>query len=79
MQIAANAKSLARRVASDETSTRLAGLTMVSLFPAFFWTALIGGIGSATGHSPSGTALMTIATAIAIFCAAVGQLLSSRN
>jgi hypothetical protein len=79
MQIAANAKSLARRVASDETSTRLVGLMMVSLFPALFWTALIGGIGSAAGQSPSAASLMTIGTAIAVFCAAVGQMLSNRN
>ena len=79
MQIAANAKSLARRVASDETSARLTGLMIVSLFPAFFWTALIGGIGSAAGHSPGAVSLMTIGAAIAVFCAAVGQLLSSRN
>ncbi len=79
MQIAANAKSRARRVAHDDTSARLAGLMIVSLFPAFFWTALIGGIGSAVGHSPSAVSLMTIGTAIAVFCAAVGQMLSNRN
>jgi hypothetical protein len=79
MQIAANAKSLARRLANDETSSRLAGLMIVSLFPAFFWTTLVGGIGTATGHSPSAMSLMTIGAAIAVFCAAVGQLLSSRN
>jgi hypothetical protein len=51
----------------------------VSLFPALFWTALIAGIGSAVGHSPSAVSLMTIGTAIAVFCAGVGQMLLNRN
>jgi hypothetical protein len=79
MQIAANAKSVARREAQDEASYRFAGLLIVSLFPALFWTALIAGIGSAVGHSPSAVSLMTIGTAIAVFCAGVGQMLFSRN
>jgi hypothetical protein len=78
MQIAANAKA-ARHAAHDEATHQFAGLLIVSLFPAFFWTALIAGIGSAVGQSPSAASLMTIGTAIAVFCAAVGQLLSSRN
>ena len=79
MQIAANAKSVARREEQDEASYRFAGLLIVSLFPALFWTALIAGIGSAVGHSPSAVSLMTIGTAIAVFCAGVGQMLFSRN
>jgi hypothetical protein len=79
MQIAANAKSVARREAQDEASYRFAGLLIVSLFPALFWTALIAGIGSAVGHSPSAVSLMTIGTAIAVFCAGVGQMLLNRN
>jgi hypothetical protein len=54
-------------------------MQIVSLFPAFFWTTLIAGIGSAVGHSPSAVSLMTIGTAIAVFCAGVGQMLFSRN
>jgi hypothetical protein len=79
MQIAANAKSVVRRETQDEASYRFAGLLIVSLFPALFWTALIAGIGSAVGHSPSAVSLMTIGTAIAVFCAGVGQMLFSRN
>ena len=80
MQIAANAKSAtARHAAQDEASHQFAGLLIVSLFPALFWTALIAGIGSAVGHSPSAVSLMTIGTAIAVFCAGVGQMLFSRN
>ena len=79
MQIAANARSVARRETQDEASYRFAGLLIVSLFPALFWTALIAGIGSAVGHSPSAVTLMTIGTAIAVFCAGVGQMLFSRN
>ena len=79
MQIAANAKAVARRDAQDEASYRFAGLLIVSLFPALFWTALIAGIGSAVGHSPSAVSLMTIGTAIAVFCAGVGQMLLNRN
>ena len=79
MQIAANAKSVARREAQDEASYRFAGLLIVSLFPALFWTALIAGIGSAVGHSPGAVSLMTIGTAIAVFCAGVGQMLLNRN
>jgi hypothetical protein len=79
MQIAANAKTVARPEAHDETSYQFAGLLIVSLFPALFWTALIAGIGSAVGHSPSAVSLMTIGTAIAVFCAGVGQMLFSRN
>jgi hypothetical protein len=79
MQIAANAKAVARRDAHDEASYRFAGLLIVSLFPALFWTVLIAGIGSAVGHSPSAGSLMTIGTAIAVFCAGVGQMLLNRN
>jgi hypothetical protein len=80
MQIAATAKSAAaRRAAHDEASHQVAGLLIVSLFPALFWTALIAGVGSAVGLCPSAVSLMTIGTAIAVFCAGVGQMLFSRN
>ena len=79
MQIAANAKAAARPDAQDEASYQLAGLLIVSLFPALFWPTLIAGIGSAVGHSPSAVSLMTIGTAIAVFCAGVGQMLLNRN
>ena len=79
MQIAANAKAVARPDAEGDASYQFAGLLIVSLFPALFWTALIAGIGSAVGHSPSAVSLMTIGTAIAVFCAGVGQMLFSRN
>ncbi len=79
MQIAANAKAVTRRDAQNEASYDFAGLLVVSLFPALFWTALIAGIGAAVDHSPSAVSLMTIGTAIAVFCAGVGQMLFSRN
>jgi hypothetical protein len=79
MPIAANAKAAARPDAQDEASYHFAGLLIVSLFPALFWTALIAGIGSAVGHSPSAVSLMTVGTAIAVFCAGVGQMVFSRN
>jgi hypothetical protein len=79
MPIIANAKIVARTDPQDEASYRFAGLLIVSLFPALFWTALIAGIGAAVGHTASALSLMTIGTAIAVFCAGIGQMLLSRN
>ncbi len=58
---------------------RFAGLLIVALFPALFWTAVAAGIGAAVGHVPSPAALMTFGAAVATFCAAVGQALFSRT
>lgn len=49
----------------------LAGLLIVSLFPALFWTGLLAFVSSLMGHPLDPLALATIATAIAAFLAAV--------
>jgi hypothetical protein len=79
MQITANAKAIARHSAHDDASYQFAGLLIVSLFPALFWTALVAGVGAVIGYSPSPAALMTFGTAIAAFCAAVCQALFART
>ena len=77
MQRPANAVTVARY--QDEVSHRFAGLLIVSLFPALFWTALAAGVGASVGHALSPVALMTFGTAIAAFCAAMFQALVSRT
>lgn len=64
---------------AHEASYRFAGLVIVALFPALFWTAVAAGIGAAVGHMPTPAALMTFGAAVATFCAAVGQALFSRT
>lgn len=79
MRLAANkATSAAVYHAADGASQQLLGLMIVSLFPALFWTALIAGIGAAAGHSFSPEALVSFATAVAAFLAAVGQALFAK-
>ncbi|KAB2941436.1 MAG: hypothetical protein K8F92_20900 [Hyphomicrobium sp.] len=78
MQLAANAKAIARTRAHDDAAFHLAGLLIVSLFPALFWTALAAGIGGATGYAPGPLALMTFGTAVAVFCATVFHALVAR-
>jgi hypothetical protein len=78
MQIAAKAASIARTRAHDDAAYHFAGLLIVALFPALFWTTLIAGIGSAIGQMPSALALMTFGLAIAGFCGAVCNALFSR-
>ncbi len=77
MQLIANrARAIAR---TQDASHQFAGLLIISLFPALFWTALMAGIGAAIGHTPSPMALATFAAAIAAFLAAVGHALISRT
>ena len=72
-------KAIAPAVRSnDDAAYQFAGMLLVSLFPALFWTLLLAGIGSAVGHAPSAAALMTFGTAVAAFCASVFQVLTSR-
>jgi hypothetical protein len=79
MQLAANnATPLARHRADDDAAHQFAGLLIVSLFPALFWTALIAGVGAAIGHAPSPAALMIVGTAIAAFLAAVARALFAK-
>jgi hypothetical protein len=80
MQLTANdARTFARYRADDDGSLQFAGLLIVSLFPALFWTALVAGVGAAIGHSPSPAALMIFGFAVAAFLAAVGHALFSRT
>lgn len=79
MQLAANSANTVSRYRADDAAHRFAGLLIVSLFPALFWTALIAGIGAAVGHTPSPAALVTFGTAVAAFLALVGQALFCRS
>jgi hypothetical protein len=80
MQIAANhAQAIARTREHDEATHQFIGLIIVALFPALFWMAVAAGIGAAVGHAPSPMALMAFGTAVAAFCAVIGQALFSRN
>ncbi len=77
MQLIANrARAIAR---THDASHQFAGLLIISLFPALFWTSLIAGIGAAVGHTPSLLALATFAAAVAAFLAAVGHALIARS
>jgi len=80
MQFAANrASAVARARTAEGASHQLIGLLIISLFPAAFWTALIAGVGSVIGHSPSLVSLMTFGAAVAAFLAAVGYALIVRS
>jgi hypothetical protein len=63
---------------TEEPSRRLAGLLIVSLAPALFWTALLAAGGNALGHQPHALTLATIGAAIAAFLAAVANALASK-
>ncbi|MFA6141600.1 MAG: hypothetical protein WC684_12815 [Hyphomicrobium sp.] len=79
MQIAAKHAPAIVHDESHDATYRFAGLLIVALFPALFWTAVAAGIGGAVGYMPTPAALMTFGTAVATFCAAVGQALFFRN
>ena len=64
--------------AADKVTHQFAGMLLVSLFPALFWTALLAAGGAAVGHAPSALALMTVGTAIAAFLAAVTHALFAK-
>ena len=68
---AAKAKSIRSGETSDQGSHRLAGLAIVSVIPALFWTAVLAVVGNAIGHALDPLALATIGAAIAAFLAAV--------
>ncbi len=65
--------------ATHESSYRLAGLLIVSLFPALFWTSLLAIGGAALGTPLSPLVLATVGAAIAAALAAVFNALFSRN
>jgi hypothetical protein len=79
MQIAANAASIARARGHEEAAYHFAGLLIVALFPALFWTAMVASVGAVIGYSLSPLALMVFGSAVAAFCATVGQMLFSRR
>jgi len=64
--------------AASESSYRIAGLLIVSLFPALFWTTLLAVGGYALGTPLSPLALATFGAAIAAGLAAVFTTLFSR-
>ncbi len=64
--------------ATREASYRLAGLLVVSLFPALFWTTLLAVGAFALGMPLSPLALATVGAAIAAFLAAVFNALLAR-
>jgi hypothetical protein len=64
---------------SHDATYRFAGLLIVALFPALFWTAVAAGIGAAAGYMPTPAALMTFGAAVGTFCATVGQALFFRD
>lgn len=56
---------------AESGAHRVAGIVIVSLFPALFWTGLLALIGTAIGQPIDPLALATIGAAIAAFLAAV--------
>jgi hypothetical protein len=79
MQPTGNAAALPRDHARDDAWYQFAGLLIVALFPALFWTAVAAGIGAAVGSVPTPAALMTFGAAVATFCGVVAQTLFSRS
>jgi hypothetical protein len=67
----AQTKTTSAVESSDPGSHRLAGLAIVSLVPAVFWTTVLAVGGNAIGHPLDPMALATIGAAIAAFLAAV--------
>jgi hypothetical protein len=64
--------------AANEVSYGLAGLLIVSLFPALFWTTLLAFGSFALGAPLSPLTLATVGAAIAALLAAVFNALFSR-
>ena len=64
---------------ANEASYRLAGLLIVSLFPALFWTTVLAIGGYALGTPLSPLALATVGAAIAAMLAAVFKALFGRS
>ena len=78
MQLAVKYATVDAVQGPDEATHQFAGILIVSLFPALFWTALLAAGGAAVGHAPSALTLMTVGTAIAAFLAAVAHALFAR-
>jgi hypothetical protein len=50
-----------------DATYQLAGLTIIALVPALFWTGIVALVGAAIGHPPGAVTLMTVFAAIATF------------
>jgi hypothetical protein len=75
----ATAKSaIGLQAAARDASYRLAGLLVVSLFPALFWTAVLAAGALVLGVSLSPLALATVGAAIAALLAGVFSALTAR-
>jgi hypothetical protein len=76
MQLRANAATFTQHHTDEEAGYKFAGLLIVSLFPALFWTTVVAGIGSVVGHTPSAATLIAFGTSVAAFLALVWQALT---
>jgi hypothetical protein len=76
--VAAKPTATLHAEASGPASYRLAGLLVVSLFPALFWTSLLAAGGLLLGEPLSPLTLATIGAAIAAFLAAVYNAIFAR-
>ena len=76
-RIAAPAEFIAGEIASARF--RLAGLMIVSVLPALFWTTVLSGIGEFYGVSFAAQSLAITGGAIALFLATVCAPLMARR
>jgi hypothetical protein len=72
-------KAIARTRTNEDAAYQLAGMLIVSLFPALFWTLSIAGIGAAVGYSFSALSLATFGAAVATFCGTVFQVMTTQR
>jgi hypothetical protein len=67
------------RAEAGDAAYRVAGLTVIAVFPALFWTALAALIGNAVGHPPGVATLATMGAAIATFLFTAATMLFART
>lgn len=72
-------KAIAQTRNHEDAAFQFAGMLLVSLFPAVFWTLSVAGIGAAIGSVPSIEVLIAFGIAVATFCAATFQALILRQ
>ena len=75
----AAAKTIAGTWGHEDAIHQFAGMLIVSLFPALFWTLTAAGVAAAVGQSLSPAALLAAGTAIAAFCATVFHALLAQR
>lgn len=73
------AKAIVRATGNEDAVYHFAGILLVSLVPALFWTLAVAGIGSAVGHAPGTMALVAFGAAVAAFCGAIFQALVTQR